>query len=40
MFAFCLSVDDSRDVKRVLALCDSGAEVCVANSSVVEGLHL
>jgi len=31
---------DSRDVKRVSALCDSGAEICVANSSVVEGLNL
>ena len=36
----CLSGDDSRDVKRVSALCDSGAEICMANSSVVEGLNL
>jgi len=36
----CLSGDDSRDVKRVSALRDSGAEICVANSSVVEGLNL
>ena len=36
----CLSGDDSRDIKRVSALCDSGAEICVANSSVVEGLNL
>jgi len=36
----CLSGDDSRDVTRVSALCDSGAEICVANSSVVEGLNL
>ena len=36
----CLSRDDSCDVKRVSALCDSGAEFCVANSSVVEGLKL
>jgi len=40
MLTFCLSVDDSRDVKRVIALCDSGAEICVANYSVVEGLNL
>ena len=26
--------------KHVSALCDSGAEICVANSSVVEGLNL
>ena len=36
----CLSDDDSRDVKCVSALCDSGAEICVVNSSVVEGLNL
>jgi len=36
----CLSGHNFRDIKRVSALCDSGAEVCVANSSVVEGLHL
>jgi len=36
----CWSGHDSRDVKRVSALCDSGAEICVANSSVVEGLNL
>jgi len=36
----CLSGDDSRDVKHVSALCHSGAEICVANSSVVEGLNL
>jgi len=36
----CLSGDDSHDVKHVSALCDSGAEICVANSSVVEGLNL
>jgi len=36
----CLSGDDSHDVKRVSALCDSGADICVANSSVVEGLNL
>ena len=35
----CLSGDDSRDVKRVSALCDSGAEIYVAYSSVVEGLN-
>jgi len=36
----CLSDDDSRDVKCVSALCDIGAEICVVNSSVVEGLNL
>ena len=36
----CLCDDDSRDVKCVSALCDSGAEICVVNSSVVEGLNL
>ena len=36
----CLSGDDSRAVKHVSTLCDSGAEICVANSSVVEGLNL
>ena len=36
----CLPGDDSRDVKCVSVLCDSGAEICVANSSVVEGLNL
>ena len=32
----CLSCE----VKRVSALCDSGTEICVANSSVMEGLNL
>ena len=36
----CLSGDDSRDVKRVSTLRDSGAEICVGNSSVVKGLNL
>jgi len=36
----CLSGDDSRDVKRVSALCDSGAKICVANCPVMEGLNL
>ena len=36
----CLSGDDSRAAKHVSTLCDSGAEICVANSSVVEGLNL
>jgi len=36
----CLSGDDSRDVKRVSALCDTGAEICVANSSVVGGIYI
>jgi len=36
----CLTGDDSRDVKRVSALCNSGAEICVANSSIVVGLNL
>jgi len=36
----CLSGNDSHDGKRVSALRDSGAEICVANSSVVEGLNL
>jgi len=36
----CLSGDDLRNVKRVSALFDSGPEICVANSSVVEGLNL
>ena len=35
----CLCGDDSRDVKCVSALCDSGAEICVVNSFVVEGLN-
>jgi len=35
---FCLLGDDSRDGTRVSASC--GAEICVANSSVVEGLNL
>ena len=36
----CLSGDDSRDVKRVSALCDSGAKICVPNCPVMEGLNL
>ena len=36
----CFSGDDPHDVKRVSDLCDSGAEICVANSSVVERLNL
>ena len=36
----CLSDDNARDVKCVSALCDSEAEICVVNSSVVEGLNL
>ena len=35
-----LSGNESRDVKRVSALCDTGAEICAADSSVVEGLNL
>jgi len=36
----CLPGDDARDVKRVSTLRDSGAEICVGNSSVVKGLNL
>jgi len=36
----CLSGDDSRDVTHVSYLSDSGAEICVTNSSVVERLNL
>jgi len=36
----CLSSDDSGDVKCVMALYYSEAEICVVNSLVVEGLDL